>query len=77
MNEEKVLLLFGAHVKSLRLQNEISQEQLALLSELDRTYISGIERGKRNISLLNILKLATSLNVPAAQLLSFNMEEEK
>lgn len=77
MNEEKILLLFGAHVKALRLQNDISQEQLALLSELDRTYISGIERGKRNISLLNILKLASSLNVPAAQLLAFKMEEEK
>ena len=77
MNEEKILLLFGAHVKSLRRQNDISQEQLALLSELDRTYISCIERGKRNISLLNILKLASSLNVSPAQLLTFKMEEEK
>jgi transcriptional regulator with XRE-family HTH domain len=77
MNEEKILLLFGTHIKNLRLQNDISQEQLALLSELDRTYISGIERGKRNISLLNILKLASSLNVSPAQLLTFKKEEEK
>jgi transcriptional regulator with XRE-family HTH domain len=77
MNEEKTLLLFGAHVKSLRLQNDISQEQLAFLSELDRTYISGIERGKRNVSLLNILKLASSLNVSPAQLLTFKVEDKK
>lgn len=75
MNEEKLLLLFGKHVKNIRLQQNISQEQLASLSELDRTYISGIERGKRNISLLNIIKLASSLNVPPAELLSFNQEE--
>lgn len=77
MNEERVLLLFGAHVKNLRLLQEISQEHLASLSELDRTYISGIERGKRNISLLNIVKLASSLNVPPEKLLTFNMEEDK
>jgi transcriptional regulator with XRE-family HTH domain len=77
MNEEKILLLFGAHVKNLRLQKDISQEHLASLSDLDRTYISGIERGKRNISLLNIIKLASSLNVPPAKLLTFDMEEDK
>lgn len=77
MNENKILLLFGAHVKNLRIKQEISQEQLASLSELDRTYISGIERGKRNISLLNIIKLASSLNVPPEKLLKFNMDEEK
>ncbi|MGL5906953.1 MAG: helix-turn-helix domain-containing protein [Shewanella sp.] len=76
MNDEKLLLLFGAHVKSLRLKNDVSQEKLALLSELDRTYISGIERGKRNISLLNIIKLSASLNVTPAMLLTFNMEEQ-
>lgn len=77
MNEDKILSLFGAHVKSLRLKRNISQEQLALLSELDRTYISGIERGKRNISFLNILKLASSLNVSPAQLLTFKTENEE
>lgn len=75
MNEEKILLLFGAHVKKIRLQQGISQENLASLSALDRTYISGVERGKRNISLLNVIKLASSLNVPPAELLSFNLEK--
>lgn len=77
MNEDKILLLFGTHVKNLRLQQEISQEHLASLSELDRTYISGVERGKRNISLLNIIKLASSLNVSPEKLLTFNMEDDK
>jgi len=75
MNEEKTLLLFGAHIKSLRLQQAFSQEHLAFLSGLDRTYISGVERGKRNLSLLNIIKLASSLNVTPAKLLTFEMEE--
>jgi Predicted transcriptional regulators len=75
MNEEKILILFGAHIKKLRLLRGISQEQLALLSELDRTYISGIERGRRNIGLLNIIRLASSLNISPAELLSFNLEE--
>lgn len=75
MGEDRQLLLFGTHVKELRQHSRISQEQLALLSGLDRTYISGIERGKRNVSLLNILKLAASLKVPPAQLLAFDMEQ--
>lgn len=75
MNEENTLLLFGKHIKSIRLQQNISQERLASLSELDRTYISGIERGKRNISLLNIVRLAYSLQITPAELLSFSLEE--
>lgn len=76
MNDKNTLLLFGLHVKHHRLQHDISQEQLASLSELDRTYISGIERGRRNISLLNIIRLASALNIPPAELLSFNQEEK-
>ncbi|MCA1930286.1 MULTISPECIES: helix-turn-helix transcriptional regulator [unclassified Rheinheimera] len=63
------LLLFGLRVRELRSEKGISQEELAALTELDRTYISGIERGKRNLSLKNILKIASALNVTASQLL--------
>lgn len=63
------LLLFGLRVRELRSEKGISQEELAALTELDRTYISGIERGKRNLSLKNILKIASALNVKASQLL--------
>jgi transcriptional regulator with XRE-family HTH domain len=47
----------------------ISQEQLALRAGLDRTYVGGVERGERNVALLNIVKLANSLNTTAADLL--------
>ena len=67
------LQLFGLRIKQLRLSKNISQEELGALSNLDRTYISGIERGKRNVSLLNIIKIADALNVHPSEL--FNKEE--
>ncbi|MFC2057612.1 helix-turn-helix domain-containing protein, partial [Campylobacterota bacterium] len=48
------------------------QERLAELAELDRTYISGIERGRRNIGIKNIFKLANALNIPPYKLLDFD-----
>ena len=63
------LTLFGMRVRELRLAKEISQEELAALTELDRTYISGIERGKRNLSLKNILKVAKALEIRPSELL--------
>lgn len=73
MNQDKILLLFGEHVKKLRQKKGLSQEQLGLLAELDRTYISGIERGKRNVSLINIIKLASGLDIPAPRVISFDL----
>lgn len=55
--------LFGARLRHLRKELGWSQEQLALESGLDRTYIGGVERGERNIALLNILRLAKTLKV--------------
>ena len=65
---DKDLLAFGQHIKQLRLEQGLSQEQLGLIAELDRTYISGIERGVRNVSLSNIFRLARALDVPASAL---------
>ena len=62
------LLEFGLHLKKLRLARGLSQEQLGLIADLDRTYISGIERGVRNVSLTNILRIAQALGVPPAEL---------
>ena len=67
MEEAQLLINFGARVKSARLALGLSQEKLAMDCGLDRTYISGIERGKRNVSLVNIHKLAIALGVPAAE----------
>jgi len=73
--DEKILCKFGLHIKALRKNKNLSQEQLASLSELDRTYISGIERGKRNVSLLNIIKIAEALELEASTLLEFSWDE--
>ena len=69
------LKAFGIRIKTLRLQKGFSQEQLGLIAELDRTYISGIERGLRNVSLINLERLAVALNVEPAELLNFSKHE--
>lgn len=74
--EKDVQLLreFGSRVRSARLKKNLSQEALADLAGLDRTYIGGIERGERNVSLLNIAKIATSLGTSIALLLEGRRE---
>lgn len=64
-------ILFGRRLASLRRQRGWSQEQLALESGLARSYLGGVERGKRNIALLNICRLAQSLDLPPSELLKF------
>lgn len=66
-----VKLLVGKRVKELRNKLAISQEELADLAGLDRTYITSVERGKRNISIVNIEKLAKSLNVTLHEFFNF------
>lgn len=61
---------FGKRVRELRARSGISQELLADRAGLDRTYISGVERGERNISILNIEKIASALNVSIEYLFS-------
>lgn len=65
----KIKRRFGERVRQLRKQKGLSQEALALICELDRTYIGGVERGERNISLINIYKIAAAFGVPAKDLL--------
>ena len=52
---------FGRRVRDIRLRQGLSQEDLANLSELDRSYVGGIERGERNVGLDNIYRLAEAL----------------
>ncbi|WP_354584263.1 helix-turn-helix transcriptional regulator [Hymenobacter sp. UYCo722] len=56
-------VLFGVVLRNYRLAAGISQEQLAFKAELHRTYIGSIERGERNISLLNIIGICKALNI--------------
>jgi len=66
---DPILTAFGQGVRSHRDAKGFSQEALAEKADLDRTYISDIERGTRNPGLKNVVRLAKALGVPAAKLL--------
>mgnify|MGYP001610660642 CR=1 FL=1 len=63
-----ILEQFGAKVRKYRLKKKLSQEKLAELADLHRTYIGQVECGKRNLALKNIAKLAKALNVSVKEL---------
>ncbi len=65
------LELFGQHLIELRKARGWSQEKLALESGLARSYIGGIERGQRNLALMNICILAETLGVTPSEMLNF------
>jgi transcriptional regulator with XRE-family HTH domain len=60
---------FGDRLRNLRKAKGLSQEELAEIAELHRNYIGGIERGERNVALLNIIRLAQALEVSPSELL--------
>jgi transcriptional regulator with XRE-family HTH domain len=60
---------FGERIRSLRKDAGLSQEELADAAGLHRTYIGAIERGERNVSLINIVQIAHTLHVKPASLL--------
>lgn len=62
---------FGQRVTYLRKQIGWSQEKLALESGIARSYLGGVERGQRNIALVNICRLADALSVPPSELMLF------
>lgn len=61
---------FGDRIRELRMKAGLSQEKLGFETGLDRTYISGIERGQRNPSLKNINKIAKALKINLKELFS-------
>ncbi len=61
----------GNRIKELRNERGISQESLAHIAGLDRTYITSVERGKRNISIVNLEKIASALNISLSEFFKF------
>ncbi len=59
---------FGKKIRKIRTEQGISQEKFALKIDMDRTYYASVEMGKRNISLINIKKIADGLNVSLSEL---------
>ena len=66
---EGILLQFGHRVRDRRRSLGLSQEEFAARCGLDRTYVSGIERGKRNVALKNIKLVATALGISISELM--------
>ena len=66
--DEAVKTAFGQRIREIRTSKNLSQEGLAELCDLDRSYIGGVERGERNVSLVNIHLIAKALGVPVRDL---------
>jgi transcriptional regulator with XRE-family HTH domain len=67
-SKRKILIKFGDRVREIRKEKGISQEQLSFKADLHRTYIGMIERAEKNITLVNIEKIAKALNVSITEL---------
>ena len=74
---DQVLRDFGANVKKLRLARGWSQEELAQQADLHRTYIGSIERSERNVSLLNVARIAKAFGIPITALLDKRRDARK
>lgn len=60
---DNITTTFGLRIKELRKEKGYSQEYLANLAEMDRTYLSSVEQGRRNISIINIEKICKALDI--------------
>ena len=66
--DKTFILWFGSQVRKRRIERGLSQEKLAELASLNRTYVGAIERGERNISLKNIKRIADTLGIKVRDL---------
>lgn len=74
---DEYCVLFGKRLAEIRKEKGIAQDKLALKCDMARSFIGEVERGKRNLSLRNICKLAIGLGVTTAELLTLVDEEIK
>lgn len=68
MDEKLLKIKFGQVIKNLRVSKKLTQEKFAEISGLHRTYITEVERGERNVSLINIVNLANALQVKPSEI---------
>ena len=68
-SKKEILIKFGERVRKIRREKGLSQEELSFKADLHRTYIGMIERAEKNITLLNIEKIANALEVSVSELL--------
>ncbi|AWH85398.1 XRE family transcriptional regulator [Flavobacterium album] len=71
-NEKAYLESIGIRIRDLRIKANLSQEKLAFACDLDRTYIGSVERGERNISVINLKKVSTALKITVSNLLNID-----
>ena len=74
LQEKTLLVKVGKRIRKQRLVIDLSQEKLAFKSGLDRTYIGSVERGERNIAVINLNKVCAALDISIAEL--FNLDDE-
>lgn len=67
--QDAVLVALGGALKRLRLEKGISQEKLALLAEVDRSYVGRVERGDNNAAILTLARLSRALDISIAKLM--------
>lgn len=65
-----MLVALGAAIRRVRLTKQISQENLALLAEVDRSYVGRVERGDNNIAMLTLKRIASALDITLSELMS-------
>jgi len=74
LQDKTLLTKVGKRIRTLRLTVGLSQEKLAFKSGLDRTYIGSVERGERNIAIINLNKVCTALDISIAEFFNFDDE---
>lgn len=76
INMENINVKFGKRIKELRLDENISQEELAFRCQLSKNYVSDVERGTRNVTLRVVEKFALGLKVPTHYLFIWHDQEK-
>lgn len=67
--QDPILVTLGEAIRRIRLSKDISQEKLALLAEVDRSYVGRVERGDNNVAVLTLSRLAGALNISISELM--------